>query len=100
MGLLDDFKKAIPEDLKDKARDAAANAKSAAVSAGEVAQSAADAASDAFDKGEASFKQARADGQGLTDAAKQAGRGALEPVDAAPPAGSAEPAAADGQTAS
>lgn len=91
MGLLDDFKKAIPEDLKDKARDAAANAKTAAVSAGEVAQSAADAASDAFDKGEASFKQARAEGQGLTDAAKQAGRGALEPTD-----GSAEePATSD-----
>ena len=81
MGLLDDFKKAVPEDLKDKAREAATNAKAAAVSAGEVAQTAADAASDAFDKGEASFRQARAEGQGLTDAAKQAGRGALEPAD-------------------
>ena len=87
MGLLDDFKKAIPEDLKDKARDAAANAKSAAVGAGEVVQGAVDAASDAFDKGEASFKEARADGQGLTDAAKQAGRGALEPTEADAPAG-------------
>jgi hypothetical protein len=86
MGLLDDFKKAVPEDLKDKAREAAANAKAAAVSAGEVAQTAADAASDAFDKGEASFKQARAEGQGLTDAAKQAGRGALEPAASDPPA--------------
>ena len=46
-----------------------------------------DAASDAFDKGEASFKEARADGQGLTDAAKQAGRGALEPTEADAPAG-------------
>lgn len=81
MGFLDDVKKAIPDDLKDKARDAAASAKTAAVSAGAVAQSAADAASDAFDKGEASFKEARADGQGLTDAAKQAGRGALEPAE-------------------
>ena len=80
MGLLDDFKKAIPEDLKDKARDAAANAKSAAVGAGEVVQGAADAASDAFDKGEASFRQARAEGSGLTDAAKEAGRGAIAPA--------------------
>ncbi len=85
MGLLDDFKKAVPADLKDKAREAATNAKAAAVSAGEVAQTAADAASDAFDKGEASFKQARAEGQGLTDAAKQAGRDALEPAEAATP---------------
>ncbi len=81
MGLLDDFKKAVPADLKDKAREAATNAKAAAVSAGEVAQTAADAASDAFDKGEQSFKQARAEGQGLTGAAKEAGRGAIAPAD-------------------
>lgn len=90
MGLLDDFKKAVPADLKDKAREAATNAKAAAVSAGEVAQTAADAASEAFDKGEQSFKQARAEGQGLTGAAKEAGRGALEP------AGTDAPADADG----
>ena len=98
MGLLDDFKKAVPEDLKDKAREAASNAKAAAVSAGEVAQTAADAASDAFDKGEASFKQARAEGQGLTDAAKQAGRGALEPADAEAPAGADDPEAPASRT--
>lgn len=93
MGLLDDFKKAVPGDLEDKAREAATNAKAAAVSAGEFAQTAADAASDAFDKGEASFKQARAEGRGLTDAAKEAGRGALEPVDAEAPAGAGDPEA-------
>ncbi len=81
MGLLDDFKKAIPDDLKDKARDAAQSAKTAAVEAGEVVQGAADVASDAFDKGEQSFRQARAEGSGLTDAAKEAGRGAIAPAD-------------------
>jgi hypothetical protein len=80
MGFLDDIRQAIPEDLKDKARDAAQSAKTAAVEAGEVVQGAADAASDAFDKGEASFRQARAEGSGLTDAAKEAGRGAIAPA--------------------
>ena len=80
MGFLDDVKKAIPDDLKDKVRDAPASAKTAAVSAGAVAQSAADAASAAFDKVEASFRQARAEGSGLTDAAKEAGRGAIAPA--------------------
>lgn len=81
MGLMDDVNKAIPEDLKERAREAGGSAKAAATDVGELASTAADAVADAFDRGEQSFRDARSEGQGLPAAVKEAAKGALDATD-------------------
>lgn len=91
MGIGDGVRGAIPEDLKEAARQAGESAKAAATDIGALVSTTADAVADAFDRGEQSFRDARSEGHGLTGAAKQAGRGALD----ANGGRAAEPDAAD-----
>ncbi len=91
MGLLDGAKaklsgvrEGVPPELRDKAHEAATSAKAAGRDVAALAGTAATIAGQAASAGAGAFSDARDDGRGLTEAARKAGREALDTATAPP----------------